>query len=107
MHGVYTCLESKPRSLSNHAPKSAISSSSPTQVHRWLGKVFGGGAEVPEYEVSSATVDQLHRLARENERKEREAELAMEDMRQATEEYCSESMSVFIRYTFYAYSCYR
>ena len=47
---------------------------------------------MPEYEVSSTSVDWLYQLARENERKEREAELLMEDMRQATEEYCSESM---------------
>ena len=52
------------------------------------------GEEVPDYEINSQTIDCLYRMARQNETREREAEILMEDFEQKTEEYAAESESL-------------
>ena len=59
-------------------------------MRQWLEKVFAG-EEVPDYEINSQTIDYLYHTARENETREREAEVLIEDFEQKTEEYAAES----------------
>lgn len=50
-----------------------------------------GEEGIPEYEINSQTVELLYQMARENEEKERQAELLIADLQQKTEEYTAES----------------
>ena len=62
----------------------------PGQVHSWLQSVFAG-EEVPPYEVNSATVDCLYKMAVECEESERQNQVLLKDLQQQTREYESKS----------------
>ena len=49
--------------------------------------VFAGEEEVPDYEITQGTVEQLWQLATACREKERRIETIMEDMEQKTREY--------------------
>lgn len=60
------------------------------EVQVWLEKVFGEHM-LPSYELNPFTVNLLYRLMKRNEKKEEDAELLVEDLRQKGEEYNAES----------------
>ena len=60
------------------------------QVREWLESVFAG-EEVPEYEITQGTVEQLWQIATASREKEKKMESIVEDMEQKTQEYEAES----------------
>ena len=60
------------------------------QVREWLESVFAG-EEVPEYEITPGTVEELWQLATASREKERRLETIVEDMEQKAHEYEAES----------------
>lgn len=57
-----------------------------TQVNSWLGAVFGEQA-VPQFEVSTRTVDILYQLAQSSEARCSDTGHLIEDFKQKTSEY--------------------
>lgn len=60
------------------------------EVQVWLEKIFGDHM-LPSYELNPFTVGMLHIIMEKNERKEKDAQLLIEDLRQTAEEYNAES----------------
>ena len=59
------------------------------QVGEWLESVFAG-EEVPEYEITQSTVEELWQLATASRDRERRVNIIVEDMEQKTKEYAAE-----------------
>ena len=59
------------------------------QVQVWLEKLYGD-KPVPAYELNEYTVGVLHNLMSRNERKERDTQLLIQDLRQKADEYNAE-----------------
>ena len=54
------------------------------------------GEEVPEYEITQATVEQLWQLASESQERERRVETVVEDLEQKAQEYAAESEELYM-----------
>lgn len=58
-------------------------------MRAWLECKFAGET-IPPYEISEETVEELYRLMKRNEARDREIQLVIDDLRQATSEYKAE-----------------
>lgn len=59
-------------------------------MQEWLESVFAG-EDVPDYEITHSTVEQLWQLASESKARERQVEIVVEDLEQKALEYTAES----------------
>lgn len=59
-------------------------------MQEWLESVFAG-EDVPDYEITQSTVEQLWKLASESKARERQVETVVEDLQQKAQEYTAES----------------
>ncbi|XP_071281908.1 HAUS augmin-like complex subunit 1 [Agelaius tricolor] len=61
-----------------------------TRVTLWLKKLYGG-VPIPEYEVNERTVDILHEIMENNEERDKDVMLLIEDMKDRTSKYEAEA----------------
>ena len=59
------------------------------QVQEWLASVFAG-EEIPEYEITQSSVEQLWQLASACKERERRLETVVEDMEQKAQEFAAD-----------------
>ncbi|KAM8792989.1 HAUS augmin-like complex subunit 1 [Eudromia elegans] len=60
------------------------------RVTTWLKKIFGD-EPIPQYEVNAQTIDVLYELAEDNEARDRDVELVIDDMNQMAAKYEEEA----------------
>lgn len=66
----------------------------------WLGSVFAG-EDVPDYEITHSTVEQLWQLASESKARESQVETVVEDLQQKALEYTAESEGKLVCFQYF------